>query len=109
MRRNVNLDRDWKFRFEFHDEDKNQLMQDGEDVILPRTDLGCAVVKVDSDVFRNQNYPIVFVTVMFVLPFFLKLHYSFNVVILFAGTIWLCIEKSIYHGFTIGYTSNNKK
>ena len=37
MRRNVNLDRDWKFRFEFHDEDKNQLMQDGEDVILPHT------------------------------------------------------------------------
>ena len=58
------------------------------------------------DVFRNQNYPIVFVTVMFALPFFLKIHYSLNTVILFAGTIWLCIEKAIYHGFTIGYTSN---
>lgn len=27
----------------------------GEDVILPRTHLGCPVVKVDADVFRNQN------------------------------------------------------
>lgn len=27
----------------------------GEDVILPRTHLGCPVVKVDSDVFRNQK------------------------------------------------------
>lgn len=60
-----------------------------------------------GDDAKAIEYPIVFLTVSFAIPFFLKTHYMTNAVLSGAGFIAILIEANLRaHKLLIGYTSN---